>query len=120
MLGRTVAVQVWARARPTDLRLGFHGLAGLVQTEFHRQVHSGDLFLFVNRRRNSAKVLLWDGSGLCIYSKRLAHGQFAALWREGTAGQPLRLDVTELNLFLERAPQHRAPSRAAKVGLSRE
>jgi hypothetical protein len=45
MLGRTQVVQVWARARPTDLRLGFRGLAALVETEFHRQIHSGDLFL---------------------------------------------------------------------------
>ncbi len=108
MLGRTTAVQVWARTRPTDLRLGFRGLAGLVQSEFHRDVQSGDLFLFVNRRRNSAKVLLWDGTGLCIYAKRLTRGRFPALWQEDRGGHPLRLDVTELNLFLERATQHRA------------
>ncbi len=114
MLGRTTAVQVWARARPTDLRLGFRGLAGLVQSEFHREVQSGDLFLFVNRRRNSAKVLLWDGTGLCIYAKRLARGRFAALWQEGSGDHPLRLDVTELNLFLEHATQHRATARRTK------
>jgi len=108
MLGRTTAVQVWARARPTDLRLGFRGLAGLVRSEFHREIESGDLFLFVNRRRTSAKVLLWDGTGLCIYAKRLSKGSFVALWPEGGADQPLRLDITELNLFLERATQHRA------------
>jgi len=74
MLGGTQVVQVWARPQPTDLRLGFHGLAGLVENEFHRRVHSGDLFLFVNRRRTSAKILLWDGTGMCIYAKKLAPG----------------------------------------------
>jgi len=114
MLGCTHAVQVWARSRPTDLRLGYHGLAALVQREFHRDVQGGDLFLFVNRRRTSAKVLLWDGSGLCIYSKRLAAGQFAQLWTRPPGGQPLRLDTTELNLFLQQAVHHRAGSRGRK------
>jgi transposase len=114
MLGRTSAVTVWARSRPTDLRLGFRGLAGLVRSEFHRNLQGGDLFLFVNARRTSAKVLLWDGSGLCIYAKRLSAGRFAALWRGGGGGQPLRLDTTELNLFLERATVHRAPSSRSK------
>jgi len=110
MLGHTSAVRVWARARPTDLRLGFQGLAALVGREFGRTLQDGDLFLFVNARRTSAKVLLWDGSGLCIYAKQLAAGRFACLWREGGGAQPLRLCTTELNLFLERATQHRAPA----------
>ena len=38
-----------------------------------------DLFLFVNRNRTSCKVLLWDGTGLAIYMKRLDQGRFAAL-----------------------------------------
>jgi len=104
MLGRTHAVQVWARPQPTDLRLGFRGLAAMVQAEFHRQVHDGDLFLFVNRRRTSTKILLWDGTGLCIYSKKLApgRGRFAQLWDGSVGGKPLRLTPAELNLFLER------------------
>lgn len=102
MLLHTPAVQVWARAEPTDLRLGFFGLSALVEREFHREVRSGDLFLFVNRRRSSAKVLLHDGTGLCIYAKRLDAGRFVALWAERRGGRPLRLDTTELSLFLGR------------------
>jgi transposase len=51
--------------------------------------------------RTRAKVLLWDGTGLCIYAKRLEQGRFACLWREATAGAPLRLTMSELQLFLE-------------------
>jgi transposase len=118
MLGRTQVVQVWARAQPTDLRLGFRGLAGLVEAEFHRRVHSGDLFLFVNRRRNSAKILLWDGSGMCIYAKKLAprRGQFARLWRQPVGGPPLRLTAAELNLFLERPVVRWAKSAGRRGG----
>ena len=45
----------------------------------------GDLFLFVNGRRKSCKVLFWDGTGLCIFQKRLERGRFAAPWREDGA-----------------------------------
>lgn len=109
MIGRTNAIRVWARARPTDLRLGFRGLAALVQTEFRRDLEDGDLFLFVSRHRDAAKVLFWDGSGLCIYAKRLSKGRFVCLWRTADTGLPLGLNITELNLFLEGAVEHRVP-----------
>lgn len=54
-----------------------------------------------NATRKRAKVLLWDGTGLCIYAKRLEQGRFACLWREPAAAAPLRLTVSELQLFLE-------------------
>jgi len=109
MLGRPQGVRVWARTRPTDLRLGFRGLAGLVETEFHHDLKAGDVYLFVNRRCSSAKALLWDGSGLCIYAKKLVRRRFARLWRDASPGQPLRLTTVELNLFLEGVPPRRAP-----------
>ena len=43
---------------------------------------SGDVFLFVSRDRVRAKVLHFDGTGLCLYAKRLERGRFAALWRD--------------------------------------
>ena len=62
-------------------------------------VLSGDLFLFVNRRRDTCKVLVWDGTGLCIFQKRLERGRFAALWRDDA--QTVRLTASELGLFIE-------------------
>lgn len=102
MIGTSRAVRVWARASPTDLRKGFDGLYGLVRNELGRDPLSGDLFLFVNRRRTSAKVLHWDGTGLCVYAKRLSRGTFARLWG-GPPGQPIALTRAELSLFLEGA-----------------
>jgi transposase len=58
----------------------------------------GDL-LFTNRRRDSCKVLLWDGTGLCIFAKRLERGRFASLWRDD--GSVVRLTASELALFIE-------------------
>ena len=59
-----------------------------------------DLYLFVSRNRIRAKVLHWDGTGLCVYAKRLEKGKFASLW-SGVEGEPLRLTTSELSLFLE-------------------
>lgn len=100
MIGSTRALRVFARGRPTDLRLGFDGLYGLVRNELGRDPLDGDLFLFVNRTRKSAKVLLWDGTGLCIYAKRLSRSRFARLWGP-TSGHELTLTHSELALFLE-------------------
>ncbi len=100
MIGSTRNVQAWAHAAPVDLRKGFEGLYGLVSRDLGRDPLSGDLFLFVNRSRTRAKVLFWDGTGLCLYQKRLEQGRFACLWKS-EAGEPLDLTVTELGLFLE-------------------
>jgi transposase len=100
MIGTTRALRVFAYAAPADLRKGFDGLHGLVAQELDRDPLSGDCFLFVNRSRTHAKVLVWDGTGLCIYQKRLEEGRFACLW-EAPAGRELALTLSELALFLE-------------------
>lgn len=100
MIGSTRQVAVYAYGAPTDLRKGFDGLSGLVTGELEQDPLSGDLFLFVNRALTLAKVLVWDGTGLCVYSKRLEQGRFACLWRRPEEGR-LRLTMSELALFLE-------------------
>ena len=67
MIGSTRTLQVWAYPEPADLRAGFDGLSALVSSRLGRDPLSGHLFLFVNRHRTRAKVLVWDGTGLCIY-----------------------------------------------------
>lgn len=77
VLGTTRAVGVFAYPRPTDLRKGYDGLFGLVKTGLGRDPLSGELYLFVNKRRDACKVLVWGGTGLCVFQKRLARGRFA-------------------------------------------
>lgn len=97
-LGR--AGRVFAHTAPADLRKGFDGLAALVAEQLRAEATSGDLYLFVNRDRTRAKILWWDGTGLCVYAKRLEQGRFAALWRRERAGR-VELSSSELALFLE-------------------
>ena len=100
MIGSTRQVTVHAFGGPVDLRKGFDGLSALVTQGLRRDPLSGDLFVFVSRTRKRAKVLLWDGTGLCIYAKRLEQGRFACLWRDERK-PTLRLTLNELQLFLE-------------------
>lgn len=100
MIGSTRKVAVFAYGGPVDMRKGFDGLAAVVFQQLGRDPLSGEAFLFVNRTRKRAKVLLWDGTGLCIYAKRLEQGRFACLWRD-REGDAVRLTMSELALFLE-------------------
>jgi transposase len=93
-------VTVYAYGLPTDMRKGFDGLSALVTQRLQRDLLNGDVFLFVSRNRVRAKVLHFDGTGLCVYAKRLERGRFAALWREASA-DPITLTVSELDLFLD-------------------
>lgn len=102
MLALPRSVQVWAYPAPTDLRKGYNGLYALVQHGLERDPRSGELFVFVNRNRTLCKVLMWDGTGLCIFMKRLERGRFAALWqRAETDDDAVRLTAAELSLFIE-------------------
>ena len=92
--------RVFAYAGPVDMRKGYDSLAALVVQDLERDVLSGELFLFVARNRVRAKILVFDGSGLCLFAKRLEKGRFACLWR-GRRGGVLRLSRAELALFLE-------------------
>lgn len=93
------AVRVFAFPAPADLRNGYNGLFGLVQNTLKADPMTGDLFLFVNESRKLCKVLVWDGTGLCIFQKRLERGCFAKLWRDD--GQVVKLTQSELALFIE-------------------
>ena len=101
MIGSTRRVRVFAYAAPADMRRGYDGLSLLVRRDLCRDPLSGEMYLFTNRRRNRAKVLLFDGTGLCVYCKRLDKGSFARLWRDPEEGGELELTSTELALFLE-------------------
>jgi transposase len=100
MIGSSRALKVWACPAPIDLRKGFDGLAHIVRWQLGKEVLSGECFLFTNRSRTSAKVLVYDGTGLGLYCKRLEQGRFACLWK-GPPGEPVQLTTTELALFLE-------------------
>lgn len=99
MLGTTRNIRVYVYGKPVDMRKGYNGLYGLVVEEMGLSVMSGDIFLFVGRDRKRAKALVWDGTGLVLYCKRLERGLFASFW--GRKASRKELTMSELQLFLE-------------------
>ena len=82
----------------TDMRKGFNGLSGLVRTYFTQDLMSGDAFVFLNKRRDRMKILVWDRTGFVVWYKVLERGTF-----ELPAGQndTLELSPTTLQSLLE-------------------
>ena len=61
---------------PTDMRRQAEALARTVQSQMHLDPFSKSMFLFCSGRRTLLKVLVWDGSGFWLMSKRLYGGTF--------------------------------------------
>jgi transposase len=73
-------------------------LEGIVRNQLGHDLLRGDLYLFTGKDRRRAKVLLFDGTGLCIYMKRMSRGRFAKL---RDVGGELPMTMSELALYLE-------------------
>jgi transposase len=84
MIGLPVGTRIWIVAGMTDMRRGFVGLSGMVQTALQENAFSGQVYIFRGRRGDLIKVLWFDGDGLCLFSKRLERGRF--VWPQTTNG----------------------------------
>ena len=100
MIGLPRAVRVWVHREPVDMRKSFDTLAAVVRAGMGTDVLDGGVFVFVGRRRRSAKALYWDGTGHDVLEKRMSKGRFVAPWQRAGEG-PLQWTMSELALFLE-------------------
>ena len=80
------------------MRKGFDGLSGLVQEEMRRNPLDGKVYIFINRRRDRMKLLVWESGGYLLYYKRLEQGQFEIPL--STTGQEIQLEWETLVLML--------------------
>ncbi len=71
-------VEIFVAVAPIDMRWSFDRLACLVEGQLGRSVRSRALFMFFGKRRDALKLLFFDGTGLCIFYKRLDRGTFKA------------------------------------------
>jgi transposase len=69
-------VAVYVALEPVNMRYSFERLSGLVTERVGYEARSGALFVFYGKRRDALKVLFFDGSGLCVFYKRLDRGTF--------------------------------------------
>jgi transposase len=106
---------VYAYGDACDMRKSFTTLSALVTEGMKRDVLSGDLFLFVSRDRKRTKVLYYDGTGLCLFAKRLDRGHFVAVWKRHRRSELLELTLSELALFVEGSPALKQPLSPALI-----
>jgi transposase len=92
----------------TDMRKGLDGLATLIQEHLKKDPFSGHLFVFRGKKASLLKILFWDGTGLCLFTKRIDHGSF--WWpRVAEPGGTVTLTPAQLAMLIEgidwRAPE---------------
>lgn len=83
----------------TDMRKGFAGLSGLVRQHIDHELMSGDVFIFINRRRDRIKLLMWDITGFALYYKQLERGTFEL--PVSTDQSAIELSWSDLVMLLE-------------------
>jgi transposase len=101
MLTLPSAVHVYLAADPTDLRKGFDGLAAATRHLIRQDPLSGHLFVFLNRRRDRMKILVWQSSGFLLLYKRLERGTFKLAQQPAVGERSVRIDAADLALMLE-------------------
>jgi transposase len=98
MIGPTGAVRVLVATRPVDFRKGAEGLAALVRETMGADPFSGAVYVFRAKRADRVKLVFWDGTGVCLFAKRLEDGEFR--WPKVQDGV-LRLSAAQLSALLE-------------------
>lgn len=100
MLSISNAYRYYLYLKAADMRKNFDGLSGIVNNEFSQNPISGDVFIFINRRRSQVKLLHWQGDGFAIYYKRLEKGTYE-LPCVKQESQIVKLKAHELILIIE-------------------
>ena len=100
--------RVYVATRPVDFRKGMDGLAALAQAQLRLDPFSGAVLVFRAKRADRVKILVFDGTGLCLYSKRLEAGRFC--WPSPADGT-VRLTGAQLATLLEGLPWDRLQPR---------
>jgi transposase len=94
-------VEIFVGLDAIDLRWGFERLAGHVAERIGREARSGAVFVFFGRRRTALKILFYDGTGLCLFYKRLDAGTFRVLEATGDGAASLTIDERALDALLD-------------------
>lgn len=82
------------------MRKGFDSLCGIVSSQMQLNALSGAIFIFINKKRNQVKLLLWEGDGLSLYYKRLEQGTYE-LPLCSTGGPGISVTQQQLQFILQ-------------------
>jgi len=115
MINFAPGTKVHLACQPVDMRKGMDGLSAQVGMMMKLDPFCGHLFVFRGKRSDRVKIIYWDGTGLCLLSKRHEHGRF--VWPR-VLGECLELSAGQLTLLLEGIDWRGTMRVAAKVAPS--
>ena len=98
MIVPPTGVRVLVATKPVDFRRGMDGLAAYVQEHLKAEPFSGVIYVFRAKRSDRVKLLFWDGTGICLLTKRLEGAKFC--WPRIADGI-MRLSPAQLSALLE-------------------
>ena len=123
MLSLVNQVRIFLARNPCDMRKSFHGLIGLTESVLGKDPLSGDLFVFINRRRDRIKLLYWGGTGFCIWYQQLEQGSYQLPDAANAGPEGIELTASQLSLILDgidlasvrQRPRYRRPPEGRTV-----
>jgi len=92
-------MKIFLSINPVDFRKGIDGLSGICRTILDKDPFSGALFLFINKKRQAIKILIYDGQGFWLCQKRLSKGKIR-YWPENSDSIISSLTACELQVLL--------------------
>ncbi len=102
MIAPSLHTKVYLARDATDMRKSFPGLIAVTEAVLRQEPTSGHLFMFLNRRGDMMKILYWDGTGFCIWAKRLERGSFQRPTAVASEQHPsLELSATQWSMILQ-------------------
>jgi transposase len=105
------AVRVYFATEPVSLRKSFDGLSNEIRCALGHDPLGGHVFVFLNRRRNQVKLIVWTRGGFTIVHKRLERGTFTFPARVVPGATSVAIDVHELAMLLEGIEIERAKTK---------
>lgn len=94
-------VQIFVALEPVDMRWSFDRLAGAAVDRIGYDARSGALFIYFGKRRDAVKILFFDGSGMCLFYKRLDRRVFRVPQARGPDARHVELDEALLDALLD-------------------
>ena len=89
-------VQIFLAVEPVDMRCGFNRLSGIAREHLGYDPRCGAMFVFDGKRKHAVKILFFDGSGICLFYKRLDKARFRI--PEVSEGDPRQVELEESEL----------------------
>lgn len=104
MLHLSSTCKYYLYSQDADMRKGFDSLSGIVSSQMQLNVLDSSVFIFLNKRHNQMKLLLWEGDGFALYHKRLEKGTFELPYSKNpspAAQAAITITAQQLQLILQ-------------------